>query len=84
MSLSFLSAARIDDVVEVTTRVEKLTGARVVLRQAIRRDGEPLVEAEVTVALIDRGGRPRRFPDAVRDALSRTGSQPVPKTEMTE
>jgi acyl-CoA thioester hydrolase len=73
MSLSFMRAAKIDDIVEVTTRVEKLTGARVVLAQAIRRGDDQLVAAEVTVAMIDGDGRPHRFPDGVRDALS--GSQ---------
>jgi acyl-CoA thioester hydrolase len=73
MSLSFMRAAKIDDIVEVTTRVEKLTGARVVLAQAIRRGDDQLVAAEVTVAMIDGNGRPRRFPDGVRDTLS--GSQ---------
>ncbi len=78
ISLRFMRAARIDDIVEVATRVEKLTGARVVLAQVIRRGAEQLVTAEVTVALIEGGGRPRRFPDAVHGALSRTKELTVP------
>jgi acyl-CoA thioester hydrolase len=70
MSLSFRRAARIDDVVEVVTKVASVTGARVVLDQMIRRGGEQLVAAEVTVALIRTDGRPHRFPDNVRRALS--------------
>lgn len=70
MRLSFQRTARIDDVVEVVTKVSKATGARVVLEQAIRRDGEGLVTAEVTVALLDRAGRPARLPGAVREALA--------------
>lgn len=69
MTLSFHRAARIDDIVEVTTKVARLSGARVVLAQAIRRGGEQLVAAEVTVVLIE-SGRPRRFPDELRKALS--------------
>ena len=70
MKLTFRRAARIDDVVEVATGVEALTGARVVLRQSVRRAGETLVDAVVTVALVDRDGRPRRFPAMLHDALA--------------
>ena len=70
MALRFRRAARIDDIVEVRTRVAKLSGARAVLLQSIERTGEQLVAAEVTVVLIQTEGRPRRFPDDVRQALS--------------
>jgi acyl-CoA thioester hydrolase len=70
MTLSFHRAARIDDIVEVTTKVAKLSGARVVLAQEIQRGGEQLVAAEVTVVLIEESGKPRRFPDEIRKALS--------------
>jgi acyl-CoA thioester hydrolase len=70
MTLSFRRAARIDDIVDVVTKVAEMTGARVVLDQSLRRGDEALVEARVTVALVDRSGRPRRFPDKIREALS--------------
>lgn len=74
MTLRFRRAARIDDIVEVATSVQALSGARVVLDQHIRRGSETLVEATVSVALVNRDGQPRRFPVAVRDALgARTG-----------
>ena len=41
MTLSFHRAARIDDIVEVTTKVAKLSGARVVLAQAIQHQHVP-------------------------------------------
>ena len=70
MHLSFHRAARIDDVVEVVTKIARLTGARVVLEQTISCEGRRLVTAEVTVALLDSTGRPRRFPGSVGDALA--------------
>lgn len=69
MTLRFRRAATIDDLLEVETRVGELSGARVVLDQTVRRAGETLVSARVTVALVDRAGRPRRFPDGVNTAL---------------
>lgn len=70
MKLAFRRPARIDDIVEVTTHAARLSGARVVLAQTVRRGSELLVEATVTVALVDRRGKPKRFPEAVRHAFA--------------
>jgi acyl-CoA thioester hydrolase len=70
MTLDFLKPARIDDLVEVVTEPGKLTGARAVLKQSIRRGGEPLVTAEVTVVLINAEGQPRRWPAEILTRLS--------------
>jgi acyl-CoA thioester hydrolase len=69
MTLDFRRPATIDDVLEVTTRRAELTGARIVLDQAIARAGEVLVTAAVTVAVIDGDGRPCRLPPAIRERL---------------
>lgn len=66
----FLKPARIDDLLEVETRVRELAGARIVLRQTIRRGDETLVDAEVTVVLVNREGKARRIPESVRAVLS--------------
>lgn len=65
VDVSFLRPARIDDVVEVETAVAKATAARLVLEQKIRRDGETLVEALVTVVMVNGTGRARKIPAAV-------------------
>lgn len=69
MTLDFRRPATIDDVLEVTTRRAELSGARIVLDQAIARAGEVLVTATVTVAVIDGDGRPCRLPAAIRERL---------------
>ena len=68
----FKKAARIDEVLEVETRVASAAGARIVLSQIVRRGADVLVGAEVTVALINAAGQPRRLPRVVRERL---GSQ---------
>lgn len=70
MTIEFLKPARIDDVIEIETSVGELGGARIVLTQTVRRGTELLVTAEVTVALINAAGQPRRMPEVVRDLLS--------------
>jgi acyl-CoA thioester hydrolase len=69
MVCDFLKPARIDDLLEVETRFREMGGARMELEQKVLRRGEVLFSAEVTVALVDAVGRPRRFPKAMAEAL---------------
>lgn len=70
MGLEFLKPARIDEVLEVSTRVEALTAATLVLAQAVRRGEDLLCTAQVTVVLVSAGGRVLRLSAALRGALS--------------
>ena len=71
MEIQFLRPARIDDVLEVRTATERVGGARIILDQSVRLQGETLVSARVTVALIGNDGRPRRIPADISKALRR-------------
>lgn len=62
MNLEFKAPARIDDVLEVETRLTRLTAARLVLDQVVLRDEQILVRAEVEAVVISPDGRPRRLP----------------------
>ena len=65
----FLAPARMDDLLDITTTVTKATGARIVMDQAVRRDGETLFEAVVTIVALQENGRPARIPGEVTAAL---------------
>jgi acyl-CoA thioester hydrolase len=67
--IDYFRPARIDDLIEVETRPGDVRGASIVLHQTVRRGGEKLVEAEVTVVMINLEGRARRIPDTLRRAL---------------
>ncbi|MBN8996158.1 MAG: tol-pal system-associated acyl-CoA thioesterase [Rhizobiales bacterium] len=67
--IDYFRPARIDDLVEVETRPGDIRGASIVLRQVVRRGDEKLVEADVTVVMINLEGRARRIPDTLRRAL---------------
>jgi acyl-CoA thioester hydrolase len=69
MDIDFFRPGRMDDLLEVETRVKELGGASVTLIQTITRDGKRLVEAEVTVVLVSVSGKPLRLSDAVRGAF---------------
>jgi acyl-CoA thioester hydrolase len=69
----FRRSARLDDEVEVATRVIGLSGATVDLEQVIRRvEGETLVRLEVSVACITEKGRPTRLPERLRSLIAIT------------
>lgn len=70
MEIDWLAPARIDDVVEIDSTLDALTGARIVLGQAMTCDGRPLVAARVTIALLNAAGRPARLPGVVREAFA--------------
>jgi acyl-CoA thioester hydrolase len=69
MSCEFHKPARIDDLLEVETRVLEVSGARMELDQRAMRSGEVLFEARVTVASVDGGGRPKRLPKEIATAM---------------
>jgi len=64
-----LKPARIDEVLEVTTRAKELTAATLTLDQCVSRAGVDLFTAEVMVVLISASGKPLRLSAALRDAL---------------
>jgi acyl-CoA thioester hydrolase len=62
MEIDFIKPARMDDVLTIDTRTEKVSGARIFMAQEIRRGGETLIAAKVEAAIIGENGRPKRFP----------------------
>ncbi len=65
MTVEWLTPARIDDLLDVTTTFGEVRGARMMIAQAIRR-GETLVAtADVEAASMTLGGRPRRVPPEI-------------------
>ena len=61
----------LDDRIEVWTEMISATGARMDVRQTVRRGDEDLVTMQVTLACIDRAGRPKRIPERLRHIWGR-------------
>lgn len=70
MELDFLKPSRIDDVLEIVTTCEEARGARLRLSQTVRRQDDVLLSAHVEIAVISRGGKPRRLPGEIAARLS--------------
>ena len=70
VAIDYLAPARFQDMLDVTTAVVEIGGARIDLLQTVLRDGSPLARAEVTVVGIGDDGRPSRISAEIRDALT--------------
>ena len=75
MVCDFRKPALIDNLLEVETRFVEFAGARMELTQTVMRASEKLFEAQVTVALVDGQGKPKRLPsEMTKTFLSRVES----------
>lgn len=62
MNVRYRGAAEFDDELRVATTVTEVRGVRIRHHYEIDRGGELLVEADSTIACIDRTGKVRRLP----------------------
>lgn len=76
-TLDYRRPARLDDLLEIHTRIVALKRASLEAEQTVLRDGETLVQADLRLACIKESGAPARFPPDLRSALEamRLGSR---------
>ena len=74
MEIAFDGAAHIDDLLDVTTEIAGVSGARLTLMQTILRDGVVLTRATVVVVAIKTSGGPARMPAAIRALAGKEGA----------
>jgi acyl-CoA thioester hydrolase len=70
MEIEFKASARMDDILTIITQTERALAAKLVLAQEIRLGEKLLIAARVTIAVINREGRPRRLPAAIVTSLA--------------
>ena len=68
-TLDYHRPARLDDWLEIHTRIVALKRASLEAEQIVLRDGETLVHAELRLACIKESGAPARFPPDLRSSL---------------
>ena len=69
-AVDFLKPARLDDALEVHTRVLTAKGARVEAEQVVKRQGDDIARLSLEIACVDRQGRPQRLPQRLSAAIS--------------
>ena len=65
----YLSPAHYDDLLRVETQMQQGSGARLVLRQDVKRGDTILFSALVTIICMTTDGTIRRLPAAIRQAI---------------
>ena len=72
-TIEYLASARLDDVLEIRSRLVEIGGASLRARQIIRRSGEVVARIGLRLACVTEAGRPARFPAPLRTALAGYG-----------
>lgn len=67
MTTEWITPARIDDLLEVTTRFVEVKGARMLIAQEMRRGEALIARADVEAASMNLDGKPRRLPQELVD-----------------
>ncbi len=68
--IDYQAPARLDDELQVATRILEVGGARLMAEQIITRAGGHLARLVLTLACVTRTGRPARLPSDLRTALA--------------
>lgn len=71
MRIEFVAPARLEEALEVATRIDNIGGASFAVAQSVRRDDREVASAEVKLALLGPDGRAVRFPAILREVLAR-------------
>jgi len=69
--VDYLRPARLDDELDIRTRITALGGATMWAEQIVRRAGADLARLTLRLACVGPTGRAARFPEALRAALER-------------
>tara|TARA_B100000686_G_C16398536_1_gene766090 strand:+ start:71 stop:550 length:480 start_codon:yes stop_codon:yes gene_type:complete len=68
--VDYFAPARVDDELQVYTRLTEVRGASLQVEQIVRRGGTNLVRAQVKIACLNPAGGPMRLPTALKDSLA--------------
>lgn len=71
VQLRYIRPALLDDDIVIHTRCSELRAASVRMAQEAKRDGETICTAHLRVGFVGPNGRPRRQPDAWREAFTK-------------
>jgi acyl-CoA thioester hydrolase len=80
-NVDYMAPAKLDDVLEIRTRITGLRGAAIEAEQIVARDNDQLVRLNVMLVCIGPGGNATRIPKPVMQAFARDSVPPSRKRE---
>ncbi len=69
LEADYLASAHLDDELVVETEVTKVTGARLIMDQVVKRGVQAIFHAVVTVVVVSDSGQVARMPANIRQLL---------------
>ena len=70
-SVDYTGSARLDDLLEVHSRMLELRGASLSAEQIVRHGGQDIVTMKIELACLGPAGRPARIPGDLRAAMEK-------------
>jgi len=70
LDISYRQSARLDEVLDVQTRLDHLGKVKIRMDQRIYRGDQLITQAKVTVAILDQAGRPARLNAALEQRFA--------------
>ncbi|MBM4140732.1 MAG: tol-pal system-associated acyl-CoA thioesterase [Nitrospira sp.] len=67
VDISYKRPAQLGDIIEVTTEVAEIKNATIIIKNQAFKNNTLLVDARITVACIDKDGKPRRLPERIKE-----------------
>jgi acyl-CoA thioester hydrolase len=80
-NVDYIAPAKLDDVLEVRTRITGLRGAAIEAEQIVARDNDQLVRMNIMLVCIGPGGNATRIPKPVLQAFARDSVPLMQKRE---
>jgi len=66
VDISYKHPAHLGDIIDVTTEVEEIKNASIIIRNQAYKDSHLLVDARVTIACIDKERKLKRLPESFK------------------
>jgi tol-pal system-associated acyl-CoA thioesterase len=70
VDINYKRPAKLGDVMNITTEIEKMTNVTMSIQHRVLRGTEVLVEASVRLACINPNGKPQKIPESIRKLFS--------------
>lgn len=67
VDISYKRPAQLGDIIEVTTEVAEIKNATIIIKNQAFKNNTLLVDARITVACIDKDGKPRRLTERIKE-----------------
>ena len=67
VDIHYKRSARLGDVITITTEITELKNASMIIKHQVLKKNTLIAEALVTLACIDRDGKPTRFPEGFKN-----------------